>query len=441
MRFMTDDVSQPPLRKVPKPDGLVGLRGLRAIWRRRSVIGALESFHQEMGDVFRLPLPGFNPVMLVGPQASRFILITARDDVRWRIEREPITILLRHGVLVEDGESHDRIRRAMNPALHKQMLVTHIDAMTQCTDTIIDGWRDGETYDMLDEMRKVALLILSDTLFGVDFEPELERLWAGVLRAVKYISPGPWVVWRGLSHIGYNAELRKIDTFLERIIAERRRQTVQREDLIGVLMRSGMDDALIRDQLMTMIIAGHDTSTASLSWTLYLLGAHRDALQQAQAEVRAVLGDGVPTYDNINELSYLKQVFNEALRLYPPIHLGSRVANIDLEFDGYHIPAGQRVLYSIYLTQRHPAYWPEPSRFQPERFAAGEKHAPYTFLPFGGGPRNCIGAAFAQVEARVVLARLLQRVDLSFLNHNVRPYMGATLEPRPGVFMRTKKLF
>jgi cytochrome P450 len=428
------------LRDIPKPEPQIGLKALQGIWKRRSIIGALEVFHREMGDVFQLPLPGFNATMLVGPEASRFLLITARDHVLWRMEREPIQILLRHGVLMEDGESHDRIRRVMNPALHKQMLVTHIDAMVRGTDTIADRWQDGEVYDLLPEMRKIALLILTDTLFGVDFTPELDRLWKGVLRAVKYISPGPWVVWKRLSPLGYNDQLRKIDDFLYRIIHDRRANPDDREDLLGVLIRSDMDDDLIRDQLMTMIIAGHDTSTASLAWALYLLGAHPESLAQAQAEVRAVLGDGPVTYEALNEMTYLKQVFNETLRLYPPIHLGSRFTATDLEFDGYHIPAESRVLYSIYLTQRHPDYWQDPARYDPERFAPGVKHPPYTFLPFGGGPRNCIGAAFAQVEGRVVLARLLQQYDFTLLRQTVRPFMGATMEPRPDVLTRIRRL-
>ncbi|MFW5691913.1 MAG: cytochrome P450, partial [Chloroflexota bacterium] len=340
-------------RQIPEPESRVGLRGLLGIARRRSVFGALEVFHRELGDVFHLPLPGFNPVMLVGPEASRFVLITSRDDVRWRLEGEPITLLLRHGVLVEDGESHNDIRRQMNPALHRNMLQHHTSAMIRQTDRVTAAWVPGKHYDMLSEMRKIALLILTDTLFGVDFNPELSRLWDGIMRAVKYISPGPWVVWRRLAPIGYNHELRKIDAYIYRIIAERRRtlQSVDSpddtDDLLGTLICSGMDDELIRDQLMTMIIAGHDTSTAALAWTLYLLGAHPWALLRAQDEVRSALGGAVPDYENTSQLTYLKAVINESLRLYPPIHLGSRLAAIDLKFKNYVIPAGTRVLYSI----------------------------------------------------------------------------------------------
>jgi cytochrome P450 len=436
----SDNVSVPAnLNPVPSPPPPIGLRALRGIWQRRSVMGALEAFHQDMGDVFHLPLFTFNPVMLVGPEASRFLLITARDDVRWRLEGEPITRLLRHGVLVEDNDSHDRIRRAMNPALHRQMLQEHVTAMSHCIDAVIATWQPNTTYDMLVEMRKAALLILADTLFGVDFTPELQRLWRGVMRAVKYISPGFWVVYKPLARFGYNRELHKIDTYLYRIIAERRQTPGTGHDLLSVLIDSGMDDELIRDQLMTMIIAGHDTSTASLAWTLYLLGKHPDALRQAQAEVHDVIGHhDTPTFESINRMPYLKHVFNESLRLYPPIHLGSRIAAVDLEFDGFYIPAETRVLYSIYLTQRHPDYWDNPNDFMPERFEA--KHPPYTFLPFGGGPRNCIGAAFAQIEGKVVLARLLQKLDFTLMNKRVRPYMGATLEPRPGVMMQVRHL-
>ncbi len=429
----------PSLNPVPQPDGITGLKALHGVMRRRSIIGALEVMHAEMGDVFRLSVPGFNPVMLVGPEASRFILVTSRDDVRWRMEREPITVLLRHGVLVEDQESHDAIRRAMNPALHRRMLETYVGSMRTYTDQIMASWRDGDTYDMLDEMRKIALLILTDTLFGTDFTPELRRLWPGVLRAVRYISPGPWVLWRGLSHIGYDDNLKMIDDYLYTIIRRRREKPGSTDDLLGALISTpAMTDDLIRDQLMTMLIAGHDTSTASLAWTLYLLTSHPDALRGAVEEVDRVIGDAPPGFEHIHDLHFLSNVIDEALRLYPPIHLGSRVAAVDLEFDGYHIAAGERVLYSIYLTQRHPAYWEAPDEFCPERFEAG-KPTPYSYLPFGGGPRNCIGAAFAQVENKIVLARILQQFDLTWRGDRVRPYMGATLEPRPGVQIAVRR--
>jgi cytochrome P450 len=201
-----------------------------------------------------------------------------------------------------------------------------------------------------------------------------------------------------------------------------------------------MSDALIRDQLLTMLIAGHDTSTALLAWALYLLTLHPNVFQCVQDEIAKGLGSQAPTVSSINQLSLLDQVIKETLRLYPPIHLGSRITATEIEFQNYIFPAGTRLLYSIYLTHRHKAYWPEPHRFAPERFASEivRQRPPYTFLPFGGGPRNCIGMAFAQIESKVVLARLLQNFNLRFVGGHVRPRMGATLEPHPGVIVEVR---
>jgi cytochrome P450 len=403
--------------------------------RERSVLAAIEVFHEGLGNVFQLALPGFSAVMLVGPEAARFLLVTSREDVRWRSEGDPVTRLLREGVLVIDGEDHDRIRNLMNPSLHRQMLNQYAEAMVACTDQVCDTWQLGSTLDMLVEMRKIALLILVQTLFRVDFHPELERLWKAILKTLAYISPGLWMLWSGVPRPGYRKALAQMDDYLYQVISMRRRDN-HREDMLGALIEAGLDDGLIRDQLLTMLIAGHDTSTALLSWALYLLGKHPEAMQKAQDEAQHVLGHDTPRMEHIPQLTYLGQVIDEALRLYPPIHIGSRIAATDLEFDGRQIKAGTRVVYSIYLTQRMKTHWQSPAAFQPERFAPGLRQEPYTFLPFGGGPRNCIGAAFSQVEAKLVLARLLQRHDFTLQAERAYAYMGATLEPRPGVLMQ-----
>jgi len=426
------------MSEIPLPDNQVSLRALRGLLAQRSVLTALEVFHAELGDVFGIPLPGFNPVMMVGPEANRFVLVEGRADLRWRAERDPITRLLRHGVLVEDGDTHDQLRHQLNPALHKRMLGSYVDQMWQCTDTVTKDW--GVTpVDMLVEMRKVALLILTKTLFNVDVEPELRRLWDAILRMLAYISPGPWLIWPGIPRIGYQRALSTVDRYLYEII--RLRRAMPGDDMLGLLIASGMPDELIRDQLLTMLIAGHDTSTALLSWALYVLSSRPDIQAKARAEIDATLGGNPPDYAGIGRLPYLEQVINETLRMYPPIHLGSRIAARDLEFKDYHIPAGRRVLYSIYLVHRDPRYWNNPGEFMPERFASEQPRQPYTFLPFGGGARNCIGLAFAQVEAKVVLARILQRYDLAITSQRVGLRMGATLEPRPGVPVMVQKRF
>jgi cytochrome P450 len=427
------------MNKIPIPDPSTSRRALGALLKQKTVLAALEVFHAELGDVFKIPLPDFNPIMLVGPEANHFVLVEQRENLYWRSEQDPIVRLLQHGVLVEDGDSHDQLRRQMNPALHRSKLQDYTTLMWQSTDLILNRWDTGSPLDISVEMRKIALLILTKTLFGADFEPKLDQLWQPILRSLRYISPGLWVMWSNIPRPGYQRAFQRLDDYLYQLIAYRRASFSGDDDLLSLLIASGIPDNLIRDQLLTMIIAGHDTSTALLSWVLYLLSSYPAIQLNAQAEIDKVIGSNPPDYAYIVKLQYLDQVINETLRLYPPIHAGLRIAATDIEFRDFCIPVGTRVMYSIYLTHRDERYWPNPTTFAPERFASNQTRLPYTFLPFGGGSRNCIGMTFAQVEAKVVLARILQKFDLEFTGKPIRPYMGATLEPHPAVWLNLKR--
>jgi cytochrome P450 len=365
------------------------------------------------------------------------MLVTAADRLRWRVAGDPVGSLLRDGLLMLDGEQHDAMRQLMNPSLHRTMVEGYVDSMWRQTDRVSRRWASRGRVDMLVEMRRIALLILMDTLFRVDLGPDLQRLWPTIIKTLNYISPGPWLIWRGIPRPGYQAAIRKLDYYLYHVIRARRRTSSLGKDLLTTLIKAGLDDALIRDQLLTMLIAGHDTSTALLSWAWWLLGSHPAILARARQEVDEVLANEPPTAGALSELHFLENVIKETLRLYPPIHLGNRVAATDLEFDGHCIPAGRRVLYSIYLAHRDPAHWSDPDRFDPDRFDThrSRERPAFTYLPFGGGRRNCIGRTFAQVEATVVLARILQTTDVCLAQRRVRVHMGATLEPRPGVQM------
>ena len=414
---------------------------LAALTHEPSILAALDSFHRDLGDIFRLPIPGFAPVVLAGAQANHFVLVEQRRQLRWRMDGDPVGHLLRNGLLMQDGAAHDSLRGIIQPALHRERVTGYSETFVRHTDELTAGWDDSPR-DMLVEMRRLALLVLVETLFGVDIGPHLNELWRPLLRTLDYIAPGPWLVWPGVPRPGYAEACRELDQFLYRLIAARRSAPARRPDLLDELCSAlGADDELIRDQVMTLLIAGHDTSTALLAWTLYLLGKHPAAMAQARGEVDAIVGSGVPSAEQVGQLSYLDRVVKESLRLYPPIHLGNRRAATALEFRGYKIPAGTRVLYSIYLSHRDPRYWHAPDRFNPERFAPerGGGPPPFAYLPFGGGPRFCIGAAFAQLEAKLILARLLQQFDLQLVSTRVRPHMGATLEPRPGVILRAHR--
>ena len=431
---------------IPEAQPETGLKVLRGLARDRSLLTAMEIMHADVGPAFRITLPGFRPAVLVGPESMRAVMVSQQEHFRWRSPTDPVTGLLRHGVLVEDGAEHDRLRALMEPPLDKPQALRQIPVMQAQSDRVFDGWADGSTQDMLVEMRQVALLIFMAALLDVDFAPDMARLWSPILRAIKYISPGLWIIWPGMPRFGYRQALEQLDAYLYSIIRDRRQRDPSAApgddsaDLLTALVRvPGLSDDLIRDQILTMLTARHDTSTALLAWVLHLFGAHPDVLARAQAEVDAELGSDAPAAAALARLTYLDMVIKETLRLYPPIHVGNRIAADDMTLNGYELQAGDRVMASIYLTQRDEHHWDEPRAFRPERFAPGVRHPAFTYLPFGAGPRTCIGAAFAPVAAQVVLSRILPHFTLAGAGRKVHPYMGATLEPHPGVFLRVQR--
>ncbi|HSK87486.1 MAG TPA: cytochrome P450 [Anaerolineales bacterium] len=402
---------------------------LLAFIKERSPLGPLKVMAREIGCFFQIPIPGFRPFVVFGPEANRKVLVTEREKLLWR-NTDPVTDLLRRGVLVTDGEEHDHYRELMEPALHPSALSEYKQMMIEQTDRVSSTWRDGEVVDMLVEGRKIALLIIMQALFSKDVWNDLPRIWTPVLKAIKYISPGAWIFWRRMPRVGYKRHLNALDEYLFGIILERRKRKGRSRDLLQHLIDAGLSDDVIRDQMLTMLIAGHDTSTALLAWMFALLGQHPGLHARLVEEI-----------DVQEKSALLDQVIKESLRLYPPIHIGNRLVAEEMSFsDGCDsVPAGARMFYSIYLTQRDPSIWENPDDFCPERFAHGRKTPPFSYVPFGAGPRACIGAAFGQAEARMVLTRLLQTYKFEFTNHKIHAHMGATLEPRPGVRMRVTR--
>jgi cytochrome P450 len=418
-----------------------GRAALRALIREGSPLGPLKVMAQHVGRFFQIPLPGFRPYVVFGPEANRKVLVTERDKVLWR-NTDPVTDLLRRGVLIVDGDEHDRYRKLMEPPLHPSRLPEYTSRFIFHTDRVSAEWREGEVVNMLVEARKIALLIIMDTLFSRDAWDDLPRIWTPILKSIEYISPGAWIIWRRMPRPGFRKPLKELNEYLYEIINNRRNMEsasllansqeqapgLQKNDLLQHLIDAGLTDDIIRDQMLTMLIAGHDTSTALLAWTFALLGQHSEIHARVVHEV-----------DMMERSPLLDQVIKESLRLYPPIHIGNRRMAEEMQFSEGTIPEGERMFYSIYLTHRDPAVWENAENFCPERFAHGQKISPFSYVPFGGGPRVCIGGAFGQVEARVVMARLLCTHQFEFTNHKIHPHMGATLEPRPGVRMKVSK--
>jgi cytochrome P450 len=421
----------------------LGRAAMRALIKEKSPLGPLKVMAKHVGRFFQIPIPGFRPYVVFGPEAVRKVLITERSKLLWR-NTDPVTDLLRRGVLVTDGEEHDHYRELMESPFHPSQLSNYTQMMLEQTDRVMSTWQEGQTVDMLVEGRKIALLIIMQTLFCKDAWNDIPKIWNPILKTIEYVSPGLWIFWRKMPRFGYGKSLKAIDDYLYEIIADRRKTleavslltvqeqapALQKNDLLQHLIDAGLDDGLIRDQMLTMLIAGHDTSTALLAWTFALLGQH--------PEIHAQLVQEVDQADIKYQL--LDNVIKESLRLYPPIHIGNRRVAEEMEFAEGKVPAGARMFYSIYLTHRDPEIWENADQFCPERFSRGRKTPPMSYIPFGGGSRACIGAAFGQAEARIVIARLLQKFSFEPLNADkIHAHMGATLEPRPGVMMVIKK--
>ena len=415
------------MKKAITPE--LGREALLAFFKTRSPLGPLKAMAKHVGRFFQIPIPGFRPYVVFGPEAARKVLVTDRNKFLWR-NTDPVTDLLRRGVLVTDGEEHDHYRSLMETPFHPSQLFNYTQMMIEQTDRVMSTWQDSQTVDMLVEGRKIALLIIMQTLFSKDAWDDIPHIWNPILKTIQYVSPGAWILWRKIPRLGYGKSLKAVDDYLYGIIEERRKKKDGGNDLLQHLIDAGLDDNTTRDQMLTMLIAGHDTSTALLAWTFALLGQHPEIHSHVVQEVDQTEG----------KFQLLDNVIKESLRLYPPIHIGNRRVAEDVEFAEGKVPAGERMFYSIYLTHRDPSIWENAEEFCPERFSHGRKTPPMSYIPFGGGPRACIGAAFGQAEARIVIARLLQTFTFEPLNADqIHPYMGATLEPHPGVMMRVKR--
>ncbi len=415
------------MKKAITPE--LGREALLAFFKTRSPLGPLKAMAKHVGRFFQIPIPGFRPYVVFGPEAARKVLVTDRNKFLWR-NTDPVTDLLRRGVLVTDGEEHDHYRSLMETPFHPSQLPNYTQMMIEQTERIMSTWQDSQTVDMLVEGRKIALLIIMQTLFSKDAWDDIPHIWNPILKTIQYVSPGAWILWRKIPRLGYGKSLKAVDDYLYGIIEERRKKKDGGNDLLQHLIDAGLDDNTTRDQMLTMLIAGHDTSTALLAWTFALLGQHPEIHSYVVQEVDQTEG----------KFQLLDNVIKESLRLYPPIHIGNRRVAEDVEFAEGKVPAGERMFYSIYLTHRDPSIWENAEEFCPERFSHGRKTPPMSYIPFGGGPRACIGAAFGQAEARILIVLLLQTFTFEpLIADQIHPYMGATLEPHPGVMMRVKR--
>lgn len=400
-------------------------------FRQADVLSAL---YRRRGSVARL-----GPyVYLLGPEANRFVFANAH---LFRVEEAFQVLVPVDGptsLIVSDGEDHRRRRRLVQPALHHRQIAGYLDVMAANADATLDTWRRGQVVDVYQEFRTAIRRSTIHSLFGARFAADAEFFGDQLQALLDLIDRNPPVitllrklnapVWRRAM-----AARAKVDERVYAEIAKARAGATDEDDhALATLARGDeLSDLEIRDQVVTLIAAGYETTSAAMAWAVFSLLRHEKVRRAAKSEVDEVLGAERPTVDSLKRLPYLNGVVQETLRLYPPAVVSARTAAEDFEFAGRRIKKGTFLIYSPYVTHRLPDVWPDPLRFAPERWT--EKPAPHDFLPFGGGPHRCIGANLATTELTVMLARLLARTELEYVPQRVKPTSVAAMRPKYGL--------
>ncbi len=424
--------------------------------------GYLSQLVQEYGDLVFLWLLYFPVYLLGSPDYVREVLVNQAEKFeKAPLDRQILGKFLGNGLLTSEGTFWRRQRKLAQPAFHAKRIQAYAGVMTQYTEKMLAGWQSGETRDIDTEMMRLTMFIVSKTLFNADAITTAGNTAEKIGQAVtdlQHVSNNDYQ--RGMSLPDWlpTADNRKrrhatalFNQFMEKIIAERRTnqpggQLEDKGDLLSMLMVAQdeegqqMSDRQLRDEVATLFAAGHETTANALTWTFYLLSQHPSVEARLHQELDTVLAGRTPTLADLANLPYTQMVVKEALRLYPPAWiLNGRIALENVEIGIYTIPKGSTVFISPYVMHRLPQYFPDPDKFMPERFTPEtEKTWPkMAYMPFGGGPRVCIGNAFAMMEAPLLLATIAQQFQLRLQpGHEVKMASLITLTPQNGMPMR-----
>jgi cytochrome P450 len=423
---------------------------------RADPLGFLSTARREHGDVVELRILVWRAVLVSHSDGVRHVLqerhtAYSKDNVDYRMLKP----VLGEGLVTSDGDFWRRQRRLIQPAFHRERIAALGTLMTERTALMLERWAplaaEGAVVDVAAEMSRLALDIVARALFRVDVASTMDRIGEAVTilnrhTTDRFDSP-IGLLLAGIPPILPRARraLRALNEVVYGIIAEHRRG--ERDgDLLSSLLElrdeetgQGMSDRQLRDEVMTLLLAGHETTANALAWTWHLLARHPQATECLHAELAAVLGDRLPSVADLPRLPWTRMVLEEAMRLYPPAWLISRAAKEDDVIGGFHVPRGATVMLSSWVTHRHPGLWDDPERFEPERFAPERVAARprFAYFPFGGGPRLCIGSGFAMTEAQLVLASVASRYRLeSVPGHEPHLEPLVTLRPRDGLPMR-----
>jgi cytochrome P450 len=424
---------------------------LRAMQRRP--IPFFTRLAREYGDVSQFRVGPQQIVFLNHPDLIRELLVTQHRSFHKSRVLQRAKIILGEGLLTSEAPVHMRQRRLAQPAFHRDRIDRYAAVMIERAAALRDRWRDGATLDVHHEMMRVTLAVVAKTLFDAEVDQDADAIGAA-LTALVDMFPMLMNPFADLLQklplprtIRFQRALRQLDRTIYRIIEERRASGEDRGDLLSMLLLAvdeegdggGMSDRQLRDEAMTLFLAGHETTANALAWTFYALARNPAAREELHRELDTVLAGRPPEPADFARLPFTEMVVAESMRLYPPAWAVSRLALEDVAIGGWHIPRGAVVVASQAVTHRDPRWWPEPDRFDPLRFTAAAKLArpKMAYFPFGAGPRICIGEGFAWMEAVLILATLAQRWQLDLVSHrDVEPQASITLRPKGGIRMR-----
>jgi cytochrome P450 len=437
-------------RYPPGPGGNTFARTLKIA---REPLPILLGAYEEFGPIFTLRLLHTKVVFMLGPEANHYVTVSHPENFHWRESSFGDLIpLLGDGLLTIDDDYHDHARATMMPAFHREQVGASVEAMIDEATAAIEMLRMGEIVDIYEWMRRLAMRIAMRALLGLDpdeagkgaaaaehFERALE--FYGIDFALRFLR-GPGSPWRKML-----ASRKILDEIVFTEIDHRRQSPDSgRLDVLSLLLDvrdeagQGFSDREVRDQLMTLMFAGHDTSTSTLTFMMYELARRPDVIEKLQEEQDRVLGGEIPDIEKLERrMPYLDMVLDEVLRLYPPAWIGPRRAVREFEFNGHTVPNGAYLNYCSWASHRIPEFFPEPEAFRPERFSRERKAAlpRGAYVPFGGGKRICIGKRFGQIEVKLVATMLLQKLRLDLMpGRTMTVRQMPTLSPRGGLEMR-----
>lgn len=420
-------------------------------------LGFYEGVWRTYGDFVKVrAFAGIDLYMLIRPEAVEHVLVRNHKNYRKPgFFNKPVGTLAGRGLVTSEGDLWKTQRKLMQPVFGRERIAALAATMADAVEGLGDEWSRGEpgqAIDMQEAMSRLTLKVAGLTLFGADISDEADAI-GGAFRAafahVRYRmdnmgAPPGWVP------TAENRRFAKAKGTLDRVVLDiieaRRKGGEDRNDLLATLLAAqdeetgrGMSDAQLKDEVLTLLLAGHDTVGAALSWAWMLLGEHPEVQERAAEEIHGVLGDRPPTAADLPNLPFTRAIFEETLRLYPPAPGQPRQAIGPDEIGGHPIPKNALVMVCQWVTHRHPEFWPAPDRFDPERFLPGhtEGRPKFAYFPFGGGARSCIGNHFALMEATLILASILRRFRVELVpGQSIAPDTTFTLKPKPGVDVR-----